>query len=174
MSDRKVRGSVIQGYLKYIERTWGELGLDECTGTIGLDYDHFDEKRWYRIDQLDKVIEWIAENKGEKYIERAGNYTVKDLGILSYLVKFASIESLLKKAPKSYHDAYDYGEIEVDIGEKEAIIKMKDVIHGEYSCNGWLGAFKGMIEMTNNSGTVEEVKCQREGASHCEFLLKWD
>lgn len=174
LAERKVKGSVILGYLKYIKRTWGQLGLDECTDFIGLDYDHFEEKRWHDIEQLDKVIQWIGDNKGSKYIERAGNYTVKDLGILSYLVKFASIESLLKKAPKSYHDAYNYGDVEIDIGEKEAVIKMKDVIHGDYSCNGWLGAFKGMMEMTHTTGTVKEVQCQKESASHCEFLMKWD
>lgn len=173
MEDKKVRGSVVLGYLNFIKRTWGSDGLEECTDSIGLPMKHFEEIQWYNIDILKKIHQWIADEKGEKYIKRGGNYTVKDLGVLSYIVKFVNIKALLKKAPKSYEDAYNFGSVEIDIKDKKAIIKMEDVSFDEYACSGWLGAFEGMLEMTHTWGEVKEVQCQYKGASYCEFEMTW-
>lgn len=141
---------------------------------IGFDLDEFEEKKWYDIDILKDIHEWIADNKGDEYIRWGGNYTVKDLGVLSYIIKFANLKTLLKRAPKSFNDAYNFGEIEVDIQEKKAVVKLKDWSFDEYSCPSWAGALKGMMEMTNTSGTVKETQCQREGAPYCEFVMDWE
>jgi predicted hydrocarbon binding protein len=98
---------------------------------------------------------------------------VKDLGVLSYIVRFTNITSLLKRAPESYADAFNYGQLEVDIKEKSATIKIIDTAVDEYTCPAWIGAFRGMLELTKTNGTVRKTHCQLNGASHCEFIIKW-
>jgi len=174
MSEKNVRGSVIKGYLKYVKRTWGKKGLKECEDFVNINLDNIKDKEWYPQKFDSNILGWIAETKGEKYIERAGYYVMKDLGILSYIVKFVNIKSLLKKAPKSYEDGFDFGKISVDIEENEATIKMKGLAVDDWSCTAWLGAYKAMLDMTNTKGSVEKVKCELEGDNHCEYHIVWD
>ncbi len=170
---KHVRGSVVRGYLRFIKRFWGEAVLEEFLQEAGLESDEISEIGWYDIAILEDIHRHIAETKDVKYIKIMGNYTPKDLGVLGYLVRFSDIKSLLQKAPKSYAQAYDFGEIEVEWTEKGAIIKMTDVYFDEYSCLGWLGAFEGMLEITHTIGKVKEIKCQRDGDPQCVFEMTW-
>ncbi len=175
MADRNVRGSVIHGYLKYIRKIWGQEGLGECLRATKVNPKNIKEGKWYDVKNSEEVLIWIGDNKGELYVERCGNHTVKDLGILSYIVRFARIESIIRKAPESYADAFDYGRVEVDINTEDhrAVINMYETHPHKYSCYAWRGCFKGMLDITKTFGTVEEVKCQLKDDDHCEFLMKW-
>ncbi len=173
-SNRQVKGSVIRGYLKYVNRTWGDQGIKELIEAIDIGLSGIEEQRWYDIGVLKNTQSWIAKSKGRKYVNMAGNYAVKDLGVLSYIVRFSDMRSLLKRASKSYHEAYNFGEVDIDIKDNSAVIRMKDVAFDEYACSAWKGAFQGMLEMTNTIGTVEETQCQRKGAPYCEFEIRWN
>ena len=86
MEDRKVKGSVLLGYMKFIHKAWGQDGLDELISDIGIDPD-IKEDMLYIDEWSAKILAWIADNKGEEYIERAGKYAITDLGVLSYIVE---------------------------------------------------------------------------------------
>ncbi len=171
MSGKHVRGSVLRGYLKFIKRFWDDVDIEEILGEI--DYDEISEIEWYDVSILERIHRYVADRKDIKYIKIMGNYIVKDLGVLSYLVRFSDIKFLLKKAPKSYAQAYDFGEVDVEWTDQGALIKMTDTSFDEYACRGWLGAFEGMLEITHTIGTVEEIECQREGSPQCIFEIKW-
>ena len=100
--------------------------------------------------------------------------TVKNLGLLSYIVAFSDVKSLLRKAPQNYAEAFSYGKMEVSLEDKRAVVRMFDTAEHECSCRTWLGAFKGILERTHTRGTVKETQCQRKGAPHCEYLMEWE
>ena len=128
---------------------------------------------WYPEKRSADILAWIREKKGIEYVEDCGRYTVKDLGILSYIVRFITIETMLKKAPDSFHDAFNYGQIELEIHDDHAIIKMKDTAIDENTCPAWVGVFKGMLEMTKTKGTVKEIQCELKGSECCIFRMDW-
>ena len=164
MGEKRVRGSVLIGYLKFIEKTCGE---------VNFDIDQLRETSWYDLSYSSAILEWIGAKKGPEFVEKCGSATVKDLGMLSYIVAFSSVKSLLSKAPTHYPDAFSYGKMEVDLEDKRATVRMTDVAEHQYSCLTWLGAFKGIMDKTKTVGTVVETQCQRKGAPHCEYRLEW-
>ncbi|MFO7992207.1 MAG: DUF2378 family protein [Thermoplasmata archaeon] len=173
MTEKKVRGSVLNGFIKYIERSWGEAGTKEFSDYAGYDPNKIDDKKWYDAELLGKVHTWLAEEKGKKYVRMAGRYTVQDLGILSYLVKFASVKTLLKKAPKSYRDAFNYGDSIITVEKNRAIAKMKDVVIDDYTCDAWRGVFEGVLEATNTQGKVEIFEDKTKGENDCYYEINW-
>ena len=169
----KVRGSLLKGYGKYIKKMWGQKGLDDCCRAINFDRNALVQGRWYDANLITRMFEWMDRTHGREYIERAGNYAVKDLGILSYLLRFSSFEALLKRAPEQYAEAFSYGEVEIRIHGRTAKVVMKDIAISEYACESWLGGIKGMLELTKTRGTVRETQCQWKGAPYCEFEVEW-
>ncbi len=174
MPENKIRGSILKGYAKYIKKMWGQTGLDQCSLAINFYLHTVVQGKWYDSDIDTRMLRWINDKHGMEYVVRAGNYTVKDLGILSYLLRFASIETLLKKAPQHYSQAFDYGEVEIHITGKSAEIIMKDIAVSEFACPAWLGGMKGMLELTKTKGTVKETQCQLKGAPYCVFTMEWE
>ena len=81
MGDPKLRGSVILGYLKFIKKTWGVSGLEQCTKDLGLDMSAIKDGGWYRETISGQVLAWISNNKGPEYVEKAGAHVIKNLGI---------------------------------------------------------------------------------------------
>lgn len=171
--DKKVRGSVLKGFLKYIEKTWGKGGLDDFSEFASFNIEKIKEGEWYGSDLLSKIHCWIAENKGKTALRRGGAHTVKSLGMLSYIVRFLHIERLLKKAPESYNDAFSYGSVEVKILKNQALIKMKDVVIDEYTCIAWKGVYEGALDITNTKGAVEFIKTKDMGGDDCFFIIRW-
>lgn len=173
MSEKKVRGSVLNGFIKYIKRSWGDKGLKNFSDYAGYDPMKIKDKKWYDVELLVKIHTWLAEEKGKKYLRMAGRHTVQDLGMLSYLIKFAKVETLLKKAPKSYRDGFNYGDSIIEVEERKAVAKMKNVILDEYTCEAWRGVFEGVLKATNTEGKVEPFEDHTKGENDCYYLITW-
>ncbi len=173
MKERKIKGDVLKGYMKFVQNTWKKDGLEELISAIGIEPD-IQDGQWYDEIWGIKILEWIAETKGEQYLEKSGKFTIMKLGELSHIVEFLDIKSILKRGSESYHDVFNDKEFIVDLGDTSATIRIKGSgINDKYACQTWIGVFKGMLEITNTIGTVKEIKCERDGASHCEFLMEW-
>ena len=174
MGDAKARGSVINGYAKYIKKTWGDQGLMDCMLGTGLDVASFQDKEWYDVKFADQILVWIGKEKGIEHAEDCCRNTVNDLGLLSYIVGQADIQKIFKRLSNNYKDAFNYGNVEVELHPNSARILMSNMIPHKYSCIAWVGFFKGVLDISNKKGTVEETKCVTAGAPHCEFVVKWD
>ena len=172
--ERKTRGSVLNGYLNYIGRRWGKEGNESCMAHVGLGDVSINDGKWYPEIFSARILAWINDEKGKKYVVDCGRYTVKDLGILSYIVRFSSVKMLLNRAPEQFHDAFNYGKISVDVHDDHAYVKMKDTAVDENACVAWTGVYMGILELTNKKGTVVEKQCQLKGASHCIFEVRWE
>lgn len=171
--DQRIKGSVINGHLKFIKKKWGAAGVEGACKELRIDCTRIEENRWYDADYSNKILTWIARNKGVDQVVACGAHTVKDLGILSYIVRFMNMRSMVAKAKENYSDAFSYGRVKVEIDGDSALVIMKDVARSEYTCLAWRGVFEGMLEMTKTPGKVEEVKCQFKGAPRCEFIVDW-
>lgn len=176
MSERRLKGGVILGYLDFIKRQWGQEGVDECLIDVKINASSLKSETYYPVEIDEQVLKWISETKGMEFVKKAGNHTVKNLGSLAYLVRFVNIKHLLKKAKENYEDTFDYGEISVLCDEfgKRAVVIMKDSNIIEESCIAWEGALEGMMEVTRTKGTVKRTKCQMKGDIYDEFILDWN
>jgi len=174
MSKRKVRVSVILGFLDFIKKRWGEDGVTEVAKERNFEPTSINDGEWYDIELDSGIREWIMENKGVEFIEMCGNYTVKNLGLLSYIVRFDDIGTTLKRLPENYAETFNFGSLEVEMKGGSYIIIMKDAFVDEYHCIAWLGVFKGILDITKKRGTVSETQCVKDGATHCEFLVEWE
>jgi len=164
------------GYFDFIRKQWGQDGLDECIEATGIDPDRIKVEVSYPGAMDELVLKWISETRGIDYIRKMGIHAVKNLGELSYLVKFVNLKTLLMKFKDNYHDTFQFGELSVladNIGKRATII-MKDCNAQEESCMAWLGAFEGMMELTRSKGTVKLIKRQIDGDGYDEYLLDWE
>ncbi|MGM0510055.1 MAG: hypothetical protein ACQESD_02875 [Thermoplasmatota archaeon] len=170
---KQVRGSVLKGFLKYIEKTWGKEGMEDFSIFTSINPDKIKEGLWYDADLLSKIHQWLFESKGKEALQRGGAHTVKSLGMLSYIVRFLHIERLLKRAPESYDEAFNYGTVDVNIQNNQAIVKMKNAVIDEYTCVAWKGVFEGALEVTKTKGAVEYFESKDKEDKDCYFIILW-
>ena len=64
MEEKKVRGSVINGYLNFVEKTWGKEGIASCKKDLDIENTKFKDGIRYPNSTLITVIKWISDNKG--------------------------------------------------------------------------------------------------------------
>jgi len=174
--ERKLKGAVLRGYYKFIRKKWGVEGQKECEAATGVIDGNLKEEIFYPNEWSVKIQEWMSSTHGMPLCRQCGAFTVQNLGILAYLVKFANIKFLLKRAPKSYGEAFNFGRMEVALDEdnKRAVLRMYDANYNQEACEMWWGVFEGCLEMTRTKGTVQKVLCQREDSGHCEYVIEWE
>ncbi len=169
--ERRVRGSVINAYLGFVEKKWGKMGLENCTTSLGIDK-NLNDGHYYHDQVRENILRWISREKGEQYLEEAGSYVVQNLGILKWLVRFASPETIAKKFPKNYSEVYTFGRLEIDTSqENKIVVRLHDVSHIEETCMAWKGVCQGTLEATKTKGSVNKSKCQLKGNDHCEYVI---
>ena len=172
MDEKKAKGVVANGYLKFIKRKWGIEGLNQAMQHAGIKEAPKDGE-WFSMLKTERLLEWIDRNKGMKYVIEAGRYTAKDMGIFRYM--FASIigiERLLRRAQNTYSTIFNYGRIEMEMASKKAKITFRDAKVTEYSCMAWKGALHGLMEVTRSHGSVKHL--EPENPEDCAFEMQWD
>ena len=175
MTDRRLKGGVILGYLDFIKMEWGQEGLDQCLEDLDIDITQIKPDKFYGLGIDERIMKWIS-GRGMEYCRKSGKHTAKNLGSLAYLVRFVNIKHLLKKAKDNYQNTFDFGEVSVlcDDFSKKAVVIMKDSNFIEESSVAWEGAFEGMMEVTHTKGSVKMTKCQIKGDPYDEFILDWE
>ena len=171
--ERRVRGSVMNAYLKYIKKKWGKVGYEQCLRDLGLETT-FKDGEYYHNEIHENILRWISREKGIEYVEEAGKFVVQNLGIIAWLVRFASVKTILERFPKNYSEVYTFGRLAIDISEDNSrfAIRLYDVNEIEEACRAWLGVCKGGLEMTGFKGKVTETKCRRKGYKCCEYTME--
>ena len=100
--ERRTRGSVLNGYLKYIQQKWGVAGLKVARADVGIDNLDFKDGQYYQDEIIGNVLRWIRRNKGDEAVKGAGRFILHNLGILSWMVRFTDFQTLAKKFPKNW------------------------------------------------------------------------
>ena len=170
--ERRTRGSVMNGYLKFIKKKWGVEGLAQCKRDTGIEDMEFRDGHYYHDEVIGNVLRWVHREKGREAIMDAGGFIMHNLGILSWLVRFTDVETLAKKFPKNYSEVYAFGKCSVDLSDPKRLkLILKDVGYYEEACLIWEGVIKEALTMTKTEGRVTHTKCQRLDAPHCEFII---
>ncbi len=173
MSERKIRGNVINRYLGFIKKTWGKDGEEQARKESGIVDINISDSNFYSNEIMVRILQWISANHGMERVKQAGKYTTKNLGLFAYMVRFVSMDTMLHKAEERFKELYKFGKIDIEISENKAIAKMKDVSEVEENCQGWIGVLEAMLELTKTKGTVTQTKCQVSGDDHCEYIVEW-
>jgi hypothetical protein len=175
MTERKLKGGVLLGYLNYIKYEWGQKALEQCLSDTGVKPENIKPDTMYSLTNDEKVMKWIG-SRGLEYVRKSGNFTVKNLGSLAHLVRFVNIKHLLKRAKDNYADTFNFGEVSILSDEfgKRAVVIMKDCNFIEESGIAWEGAFEGMLEITRTKGTVKRNRNQVKGDPYDEYILDWE
>ena len=169
---RRVRGSVMNAYLKFVKKKWGKTGLDKCLSDMGLKGEFVDGE-YYHSEIHENLLRWIHRTHGMEAVEAGGRFVIQNLGIISWVVRFASVKKVLNKFPVNYSEVYTFGHVEVDTSRDDVLyLRLYDVNHIEEACHAWLGVCKGGMKMTKTKGTVTETKCFRKGDDCCEYTFK--
>ena len=97
--EKKVRGDMLDTWFKFIKNKWGSEGLDKAFKDIGIG-EKIEVGRYYPFEHYEKLLEWVKETHGERYLQEGGRFIIKNLGLLAYIVRFISIDKIMKKIPK--------------------------------------------------------------------------
>ncbi len=171
---RLARGSVIKGYARYIKRKWGTNGVRECQEAIGEVGFQVKEDAWYPEDVTVKILQWIADNHGIDYVEKAASFTISERGVIAYAARLIGIQKVLERGEEDYYRNFNYGKIDIDIGEAQATVILTNSTSNEIDCVSWKGALKGIYKLVNKTGDVQEIECSHKGDEACKFLMKWE
>lgn len=170
--ERKTRGSVMNGYLKFIKKKWGKEGLDQCQKELGIDDLEFKDGHYYQDEIIGNVLRWIHREKGRDAVKGAGKFILHNLGILSWLVRFTDVETLAKKFPKNYSEVYAFGKVRIDVSDpKRLVLILQGVGYYEEACIVWEGLVEEALVMTKTKGRVTHTKCENREDEHCEFVI---
>ena len=171
MDNRKCKGAVINGQLKYIKKKWGQQGQSEAMKFAGITKAPRDGA-WVPIRKNHLLYEWLIRNKGRKQVSEAARYTAMDLGIFSFIFSFVGMQKLLEKAKLNYKTLFDYGDIIIEkLDERKVKIIMKDVGTEDFLCDVWEGAIRGLMDITKSGGTIN--RATPDGPEDCAYIVRW-
>ncbi|NPA75498.1 MAG: hypothetical protein GXO25_05400 [Euryarchaeota archaeon] len=169
--EKKVKGALVNGYLKYVKKKWGNAGLQEVKARAGIER-NIKDGEWVPVDNAVAVLEWIKNTKGESHVVDAGRHTAKDLGVFKYIIaSFMSIERFIHRAQDTYNTLFNYGAIIIKDTDKGAIVTLRDSRDTDSSCLAWEGALKGIMEVTRTHGTVTPI--EPDAPEDCKFEMVW-
>ena len=172
--NRKIRGRVISGYVKFIKKKWGSNGLSSCQAETGLDLSNIIDEKWYPNKDSYNIQKWLAEQHGLDMCKQLGFAVATNIGVISYLARLAGLKRVLDRATLEYRENLTHGQIRVDMGEKSAKIYFKDVNSGETQCITWIGVFEGIMHITKTKGSVKKIACELKGDENCVYELRWE
>ena len=148
----------MNGFFGYIQKKWGKEGLEQCKKDIRLEID-IKDGGYYPDEILVQILKWIGREKGMEYVQEGGKYTVFNLGMISWLMRFADVKTVAKRFPKNYDELYKFGRVEVDTDKPGLIhLRLYDVITYEEAYHSWVGACQGSLEASKTKGTVSITK----------------
>ena len=166
-----VKGAILNGYLKFIKKRWGKIGLQDAMSYANINKMPKDGE-WVPTKKVDKVLERLAENKGTDQVREAGRHAAKEMGIFGYIFgTIVGIERLLKRAKDTYPSLFSEGDMIVEMDDNRAVVTMTQASTSEHSCTAVQGRLIGMLEYTKSNGRVKSL--EPDSPHDCKFLLTW-
>lgn len=162
----------MNGFFGYIQKKWGKEGLEQCKMDIGLEID-IKDGGYYPDEILVQILKWIGREKGMEYVQEGGKYTVFNLGMISWLMRFADIKTIAKRFPKNVSELYKFGSVESDTDTPGIIfLRLHDIITYEEAYHSWQGVCEGVLEVCKTKGTVSITKRGDDGP-YVEFQIEY-
>lgn len=166
---KKVRGDVLHSWMKFIKKRWGQDGVDEMLSGTGIK-DDIKEGTYYPQERYEKLLAWVRETHGEKYLVEGGRSMLDNFGLLAYIVRFAGIKMVAKRVPNQISEFFSFGKVEAKvIDDKNLRLRVYDITTTEDVCQAVLGSYSGVIAITKTKGTPIKTKCVHKGDKYCEY-----
>ena len=170
-SQKKAKGIVLRGYLKFVKRKWGTPAMKEVMDFAGIE-EMPKEQQWLPVELFDRTLEWIRLKKGADMVTEAARFAAKDLGVLTQLfTSVMGVDSLLLRSSNTYPTIFNYGSMKISVNGKSAEVHMQDVVTSEGICRAWKGGLIGLMELSKSTGTVREVPSG--SPSDCLYIIEW-
>lgn len=181
------RGMNLKDDAEFVSRKEGKEGLkrlEEELKKIGCPIKYEKLRRldfyplgWRAISLLaiKKVFGWR-----DKEFRELGGFTVSfPLIIKIYMKLFHSPETIIKRAPKMYHEYFTKGELTIsDYSEekKYAIVEIRDLSLHPIFCLVVEGYLENIVRMVVGIKEVkcQETKCSFRGDEYHEYLIEWE
>jgi len=181
-----VKGSPVRSLQKFLE---GELTAEQRDRVMATVPTEFASRfrlpilatETVPVAFLNRMTEESAKVKGEpleEFARRAGREAASDAikGIYRFFALIMTPPALLSKASNMWSSLYNRGDLRVsNQTEKGATISLVDFPSELPGCSRLTGWIERMAELTGAKQVkVVQTKCFTKGASHCEWVVKWD
>jgi hypothetical protein len=161
------------GALEKIQTKLTQLGFD-------IDINHFKSYEWYPAGYEAALLLVAAHLYGwsEDDIDKLGRVSTRGSMFSAIMMRFTSVEAMLRGGPEYWRKHYDYGEF-VPIGHSEGEHSITFQIKGasihpilEIHVRGY---FKGLIELATGSENVvlQANKSAAQGDEYSEYTISW-
>ena len=174
MSDRKVKGTLMNAFLAFIKKKWGLHGVERALEYAGMTRAPKNGE-FVAMAKAYRLLDWIAEAQGEEYILQAGKELPKQMGgdLKFMLGSVMGFERLLKRVPREISKvAFGEDHVKINIDGRSAQIFLKGFRMDEKSCIFWKGVLLGVMGITKTSGTVEIKESDNE--KDCVLKAVWE
>ena len=132
------------------------------------------------VTALNRFTEEAAKAKGEpvdQFARRAGREGASDAvkGIYRFFALVLTPPALLSKASQMWSSLYNRGELKVeDQTANSAKIRLLNFPSEPAGCARITGWMERMAELTGvKDVAVQQTQCYTKGATHCEWIVKW-
>jgi len=167
----RVRGRVLNGYMKFIRKKWGNQALEELQVDLGIDLHDVMEEKWYPQAQNLAIQKWVHDTYGPSHMRKLGFSASTEVGIISHFAWIAGFDRVLDHGIKDFRSVFDFGNIEVVREDGLVSIRLQDLSDQDFICESWIGAFEGICSLTKTRAVVSHPRCQLKGEEFCEYVI---
>ncbi|HDZ54229.1 MAG TPA: hypothetical protein ENI19_00875 [Candidatus Nealsonbacteria bacterium] len=182
------RGNGIKAIAEYIEKKEGKEAVSKIEEKLAQ-YGYpviLKEIRalgWYPVALTAALLFAISEtlNWGEKEMKEMGQVEPKMSFLVKYLAKYIiSIKRLYQAATIFWKKTYNFGKLEtIELNQKEkyGILRIKDFNIHPFFCRyleGYFETISGFVLRGVKKIWCQEVKCNFQGDSFHEFIIRWE
>ena len=130
------------------------------------------------LNRLTEEAAKVRHEPVEAFARRAGREGAADAvkGIYRFFALVLTPPALLSKASQMWSSLYNRGELRVsDQTDKSARISLLNFPSETAGCGRVTGWIERMAELTGAKNVVvTQTQCFAQGASHCEWVVRWE
>ena len=171
------RGSHFRNYHHWVATYFGPKAADDILLDVGVDPAHLDPDGWYPLRYAVEALDLIESRFGDGTYdtirrmlrEEAQNFP----SIKRLITRVLPFPILLELSPNSYNREFNHGRLEVEVGDRRALMKNYDWMSSPARCAAWLGTYEGGLAMLGKKASVSKVACMLRGDAYCGYVIEW-
>lgn len=172
-----IRGSHFRNYHHWVATSFDRKAADDILRTVGVDPARVDPDGWYPLRAALETLDLIEARFGDgtfDIIRRMLREEARHFASIKRLaLRIVPFPILLELAPNSYNREFNHGRLEVEVGDRRALMKNYDWMSSPARCAAWLGVYEGSLELLGRIGSVTKVGCILRGDPYCGYQIEW-
>ncbi len=173
----KIRGSFARRCLDYVRRTKGLDATKKALAPWSVNLGDVNEDLWLPLEAYEEFFELLEGAFGDgsyNFVRELSFHAMPAVSpVREQMMKVFSLEKLAERAPIVYNKLWNYGRLEVKTGHRRATFLHYDWNPTPAMCAIPQGTYEGILQRRGVRGTVEKVRCVREGDDCCEYEVRW-